>query len=204
MLHTKQVNNNTTLTVIIFLNVKSKERSFSFFDFSNCQCLSTLKSPSHGRPCLRTRSSRWSYRLLLCLFLMKKITCCLFSTSVYEFSISVYRSWVSTLKICGGDCGSSSPERKVWTTAGLPGKSSCIQSCWFFSVCHSSHCCCFSQGVVLPAVSWGPEPHVLFVWVCRQRQLLSPDQPCFLHQPWSPQVLQVHWTLHCYGNHTIF
>lgn len=41
---------------------------------------------------------------------------------VYDFFLCIQRSWVFTLKIWGGDCGSSSPERKVWTTAGWPGK----------------------------------------------------------------------------------
>lgn len=45
------------------------------------------------------------------------------------------------------------------------------------------------QGMVFLALSWGAEPHVLFVWVRWQGQLLSADQPCVLHQPWPPQVL---------------
>ena len=61
----------------------------------------------------------------------------------------------------------------------------------------------FFQGMVFLAVSWGAEPNVLFVRVRWQGQLLSADQPGLLHQPWSPEVLQVHRTLHCHGKCTI-
>lgn len=35
------------------------------------------------------------------------------------------RLWVSTLKTCDADYGSSSPEKKAWTTEELPGKWGC-------------------------------------------------------------------------------
>lgn len=56
-----------------------------------------------------------------------------------------------------------------------------------------------SQGVVLPAVPWSPESHVLPVWVCWQEQLLSADQPSILHKPRPPHVLSLHRSLHRYG-----
>lgn len=55
------------------------------------------------------------------------------------------------------------------------------------------------QGVVLPAVPRGVEPHVLSVRVRRQKQLLSADQPRLLHQPRPPHVLPLHRTLHRHG-----
>lgn len=98
-------------------------REIIVFDYSNCQCLSTLKLPRHGRPCSKTRSNRWSYDLILCHF-SEKVYVCSWGPYICIFSFSVQRSWVFTPKIWGGDCGSSSPERKVWTTEGWPGKSS--------------------------------------------------------------------------------
>lgn len=94
------------------------------FDYSNCQCLSTLKLPSHGRPCSRTLSSRWSSGLILFSFSEKEYSLSVCEVRISLYSFSVQRLWVFTPKIWGGDCGSSSPERKVWTTEGWPGKSS--------------------------------------------------------------------------------
>lgn len=74
-----------------------------------------------------------------------------------------------------------------------------VQPDWPFTLKCCVSCGCTFQGMVLLALSWGSEPYVLFVWIRWQGQLLSADQSGLLHQPWSPQVLQVHRTLHCHG-----
>lgn len=61
------------------------------------------------------------------------------------------------------------------------------------------HLFIFGQGVVFPPLTWGPEPHVLSVWVCRQEQLLSTDKSCVHHQPRSPVLLLLHRPLHRHG-----
>lgn len=60
------------------------------------------------------------------------------------------------------------------------------------------------QGMVLPAVPWGAQPHVLSLWVRRQKQLLSADQPGLFHQPRPPHVLPLHRPLHRHGERHFF
>lgn len=60
------------------------------------------------------------------------------------------------------------------------------------------------QGMVLPAVPWGAQPHVLSLRVRRQKQLLSADQPGLLHQPRPPHVLPLHRPLHRHGERRFF
>lgn len=55
------------------------------------------------------------------------------------------------------------------------------------------------QGVVLPPVARGAEPHVLPLRVCGQEQLLPADQPGLLHQPRPPHLLPLHRPLHRHG-----
>lgn len=77
-----------------------------------------------------------------------------------------------------------------------------LTASWDFGNSQMKHNMIYSvclQGMVLSALPWGPEPHVLSVWVCRQEQLLPADQPGLLHQPWPPHILPLHWTLHRHG-----
>lgn len=60
------------------------------------------------------------------------------------------------------------------------------------------------QGMVLPAVPRGAQPHVLSLRVRRQKQLLSADQPGILHQPRPPHVLPLHRPLHRHGERRFF
>lgn len=57
------------------------------------------------------------------------------------------------------------------------------------------------QRMVLPALTWSPEPYVLPLWICQQKQLLPPNQPSIRSEPWPFDVFQIHWTLHCNGKH---
>lgn len=59
--------------------------------------------------------------------------------------------------------------------------------------------CPVLQGMVLPAVPWGPEPHVLPFRVRGQEQLLPTDQSGLFHQPRPPHLLPLHRTLHRHG-----
>lgn len=56
-----------------------------------------------------------------------------------------------------------------------------------------------SQGMVLPPVPRGAQPHVLPLRVRWQKQLLPADQPCLLHQPRPPHLFPLHRPLHCHG-----
>ena len=56
-----------------------------------------------------------------------------------------------------------------------------------------------SQRVVFPLVPRGAQPHVLFIWIRREEQLLPADQPCLLHQPRPPHLLPLYRPIHCHG-----
>ena len=53
--------------------------------------------------------------------------------------------------------------------------------------------------MVFPALSRGPEPHVLLVRVRQQEQLQPPDQRGLLRQPRPPALLQVRREVHRHG-----
>lgn len=94
---------------------------FLFFTFSNCRCLSTLRLPSHGRPCLRTHSNRWSFQHgVFFLAVFNSIVASKFEICNYLI-LCIKRLWAFTLKIWGGDCGLSSLEKRGWTMEVWPG-----------------------------------------------------------------------------------
>lgn len=59
------------------------------------------------------------------------------------------------------------------------------------------------KGVVFPCVARCAQPNVLPLPVCQQQQLRPPGQPCVLHKPRPPHVLQIHRTVHRHGKATI-
>lgn len=93
---------------------------FLFFTFSNCRCLSTLRSLSRGRPCLRTHSNRWSFQHGVSFLAVFDSIVSKFETCNYLI-LCIKRLWAFTLKIWGGDCGLSSLEKRGWTTEVWPG-----------------------------------------------------------------------------------